>query len=171
MDDFAFWDRVLTEEEIETIYNDGEGRTVEDAAKLLNVKEEQTGFAFAEGDATLPYSPDFSFVNTAAGGQSSGEISYAITSGTGEASIDPASGEITDVTKAGTIQVTATKTGSDLYNDAVATYTLTVEKAPPEILTAPTASQVEAGASLSDALLTGGQASVPGSFVWSDPMR
>lgn len=259
VDDFAFWGRVLTEEEIETIYNSGEGRTVEDAAKLLNVKEEQTGFAFAEGDATLPYSPDFSFVNTAAGGQSSGEISYAITSGTGEASIDPttgeitgvtkpgalvitatkagdenyyaakasytltvtkgeqtgfafmkedtsmpyaedfryinkaiggqtsgaivyaitggtgtatidpASGEITDVTKAGTIQVTATKTGSDLYNDAVATYTLTVEKALPEILTAPTASQVEAGASLSDALLTGGQASVPGSFVWRDP--
>ena len=259
VDDFAFWGRVLTEEEIEIIYNGGEGRTVEDAAKLLNVKEEQTGFAFAGGDATLPYSPGFSFVNTAAGGQSSGEISYAITSGTGVASIDPitgeitgvtkpgilvvtatkagdenyyaakasytltvtkgeqtgfsfmkedtsmpyaedfryinkaiggqtngavvyaitggtgtavidpASGEITEVVKAGTIQVTATKTGSDLYNDAMATYTLTVEKALPEILTAPAAGQVEAGACLSDALLTGGQASVPGSFVWSDP--
>lgn len=81
-------------------------------------------------------------MNTAAGGQSSGEISYAITSGTGEASIDPTTGEITGVIKPGTLVVTATKAGDENYY---------------------------AGASLSDALLTGGQASVPGSFVWSDP--
>lgn len=93
-------------------------------------KADQTGFKFAATNpAAKTYSPTFSFSNAASGGQSAGTITYAITGGTGSATIDTAVGTITDVTAAGTITVQATKAGDSVYNNATDTYTLTINKA------------------------------------------
>jgi len=90
----------------------------------------QTGFVFdVLTPASQTFSPMFSFVNIANGGQTEHKPTYAITGGTGEAEIDIITGEITNVTRAGTIVVTATKLGDDLYNSATAEYTLTVLRA------------------------------------------
>lgn len=169
VDDFAFWGRALTTEEIAILYNDGAGRTVLDAAKLFIEKADQTGFAFEEGDSVKPYSPAFRYTNTAGGGESGGGVTYAITGGTGAACIDASDGEITKVTKSGTLIVTATKAGDDAYNPATAVYMLTIEKATPDIITPPAASNLSVGGTLSDAALTGGAASISGRFAWTNP--
>ena len=93
-------------------------------------KAAQTGFAFDDSaPEAQEYSPTFGFTNVASGGQSEHEPSYAITGGTAQALIDNTSSEITTVTKAGTITVTATKLGNDVYNDVTAEYTVAINRA------------------------------------------
>ena len=63
-----------------------------------------------------------------------------------------------------------TYTASDLLgNIGTATRTVIVGKATPTITSAPTASSIIAGQKLSASTLTGGSASVPGTFAWTDP--
>ena len=66
-----------------------------------------------------------------------------------------------------TYSVTFTPTDSDNYGPATTTVTLTVNKATPTIITAPTASAITYGQALSDSDLTGGSASVAGTFSWT----
>ena len=54
------------------------------------------------------------------------------------------------------------------YSTVTTTVTLTVSKATPTIPTVPTASAITYGQSLADSALTGGSASVPGSFSWTN---
>ncbi len=72
-------------------------------------------------------------------------------------------------TDSGVTQFSITFTPSDTanYTDATATITLTIAKATPSIITAPTASAITYGEALSDSILTGGSASVPGAFAWT----
>jgi hypothetical protein len=63
-----------------------------------------------------------------------------------------------------------TYTASDLSgNIGTATRTVIVGKATPTIAQAPTASVIIAGQKLSASVLTGGTASVPGTFAWTNP--
>jgi hypothetical protein len=63
-----------------------------------------------------------------------------------------------------------TYTASDLSgNIGTATRTVIVGKATPTINSAPTASSIIAGQKLSASTLTGGSASVPGTFAWTNP--
>jgi hypothetical protein len=102
-----------------------------DGAVTVNVaKASQTGFSFATAEPEdQTYSPTFSFTNEASGGQSEGTISYKMTGGTAEVSVNRDTGEITGVVKAGTVTVTATRTGNDNYKDIQASYTVTIVKA------------------------------------------
>jgi hypothetical protein len=66
--------------------------------------------------------------------------------------------------------ITATYSGTTNYNGSSATaMTQTVNKAPPTILTPPTASDIVAGQTLASSVLSGGAASVAGSFDFTTP--
>jgi len=74
---------------------------------------------------------------------------------------------IPTVTNSG-YQVTFTPTDTDNYNTVANNVSITVSKATPTI-TWPTAATIIYGAALSTSVLSGGAASVPGSFDWSYP--
>ncbi len=56
----------------------------------------------------------------------------------------------------------------DNYKQLTTTVTLTVNKATPTINTKPSAADITYGDSLSDSVLSGGEASVPGTFTWTN---
>lgn len=76
-------------------------------------------------------------------------------------------------TNAGTydVEITVQPAGNlaSTYQATTASMKMIVKKATPEINTPPTASVVGKGAKLSSSILTGGSASVPGTFVWAAP--
>ena len=65
--------------------------------------------------------------------------------------------------------VTFTPTDTADYNTVTATVTVTVSKATPTVSAWPTASALTFGQALSASTLTGGTASVPGTFAWTTP--
>jgi len=66
--------------------------------------------------------------------------------------------------------ITATYSGDINFTvAAVATMTQTVNQATPNVTTWPTASAITYGQTLASSTLTGGTASVPGSFAWTTP--
>ncbi|MGL2964934.1 beta strand repeat-containing protein, partial [Flavobacterium sp. RSB2_4_14] len=65
--------------------------------------------------------------------------------------------------------VTFTPTDTDNYNTATTTTSVTVDKALTTISEAPTASSITYGQTLASSILTGGTASVPGSFAFTTP--
>ena len=68
---------------------------------------------------------------TASGGTGTGAVTYAVTNGTGEATIDPNTGVLTPV-KVGSVSVIATKAGNNDYNDVTsAPFALMVKPATP----------------------------------------
>jgi hypothetical protein len=70
---------------------------------------------------------------------------------------------------AGSYVYTASVTEDDNYNGATsAPLVFLINKAAPSITAAPTASAITAGQALSSSGLSGGTASVPGSFAWTD---
>ena len=91
-------------------------------------KADQTGFVFKETQHEITYEPDLTFDNAATGGQSTGNVTYTITSDNGVASIGSATGILT-INKAGTVTVKATRAADDKYNEVTAEYTLTINKA------------------------------------------
>jgi len=102
-------------------------------------------------------------VNQVNKGGSAGAVtlSYA---GTGSTSY----GSSTPPTSAGTYTVTATVAADSTYNEASSTPTaFTIAKATPTVSVAPTASAVTVGALLSSSTLSGGTASVAGTFAWT----
>ena len=103
------------------------------------------------------------------GGSGAGAVTYAVTDGTGKATID-ANGVLTPV-QVGAVTVTATKAGDDAYNDVTsAAVTVTVTKAKPT--GEPSYKQVTGrGKTLKDAALTieGGSLSLKdGTLEWLD---
>ena len=64
--------------------------------------------------------------------------------------------------------VTFTPTDSGNYNSVNGSVSVTVGKATPSITTPPAASRIFVGQTLADSVLTGGEASVDGSFAWTD---
>jgi len=65
--------------------------------------------------------------------------------------------------------ITFTPTDAANYTTATTTIPITISRATPTISTPPTASNITYGADLSGATLTGGTASVPGAFTFTDP--
>jgi hypothetical protein len=65
--------------------------------------------------------------------------------------------------------VTFTPEDAANYNTATTSVNVTVNKAVVEITEAPTASSITFGGSLADSTLTGGTASVPGTFAFTNP--
>lgn len=98
------------------------------------------------------------------GGSTGGvTLSYA---GTGSTSYGSSS---TPPTSAGTYKVTATVAADSTYYEASSVPTaFTIAKATPAVSEAPTASAVTVGALLSSSTLSGGTASVGGTYAWTD---
>ena len=72
-------------------------------------------------------------------------------------------------TRGGNLQVTAYAIEDDYYLADTCVRELTVLPAYPTIVTYPTASPISYGQKLGESLLSGGEASVSGSFAWVDP--
>lgn len=107
--------------------------------------------------------PGVSEVNT---GGSTGAVTLSY-SGTGSTSYPTSS---TPPINAGTYTVTATVASDSTYNQASSAATaFTITKANPTVSLAPTASAVTVGAQLSTSNLSGGTASVPGTYAWTVP--
>jgi autotransporter-associated beta strand protein len=107
--------------------------------------------------------PGFNEVNK--GGSTGGlTLSYA---GTGSTTYGPS--DIPPI-NAGTYTLTATVASDSSYNEASSTPTaFTIGKATPTVTVAPTASPVTVGALLSSSILSGGAASVAGTYAWTTP--
>ena len=107
---------------------------------------------------------------TASGGSGTGAVTYAVTNGTGEATIDAATGKLTPV-KVGTVKVTATKAGDASYNSVTsAEVEITITRATPTGEPKYTAITTS-GKTLKDAALTldGGTISLAdGKLEWID---
>ena len=99
------------------------------------------------------------------GGSTGGvTLSYA---GTGSTAYGPSA---TPPINAGTYSLTATVAADSTYNQASSAPTaFTISKATPAVSVAPTASAVTAGALLSSSTLSGGTATVVGTFAWTTP--
>jgi hypothetical protein len=98
-------------------------------------------------------------------GQSYAELGAAVTNGT--SSTATVSGAV-NTSAAGTYILTYTAS-DNAGNVGTATRTVIVGKATPSITQPPTASDITAGQKLSASALSGGTASVPGTFAWSNP--
>ena len=72
------------------------------------------------------------------------------------------------IIKAGVVDITAYQAGNDKYNEASLTRTITIQLTPIELLAAPTASEIPAGAELNASLLQNGSANVEGAFRWEN---
>lgn len=70
---------------------------------------------------------------------------------------------------AGTVTITAYQAGDNRYEPVSETKTIEIMLTPTTINEAPTASEIAAGQALSVSKLSGGEASVEGSFAWQTP--
>ena len=144
--------------------------TCNEASATLTIsvaKAAQSGFGFAGSRVVKTYG-DAEFTVSATGGQSTGVVTYAVTSGRGVASVNSATGRVT-IQKAGTAVITATRAEDDRYNAATQTITIIVDKAPTIVTALPLATDIGVIGKLSTSALSGGAGSVPGHFSWADP--
>lgn len=125
----------------------------------------QSGFGFSP-DTINKVCSDAPFAISVSGGQGDGAVTYRVTGGSGAVSI---SGNTVTPLKAGTAVITATKAAYGSFNQATATLTINVGVGTPAITTLPTASQLLGAGLLSGVSLSGGAASVPGTFAWTNP--
>lgn len=129
----------------------------------LTDKDDQAALTLT-GGTTVVYGETLQLGTT--GGSGTGAVTYAVTNGTGEATID-ATGKLTP-TKAGTVTVTATKAADANYNSVTsAPVTITIAKATPTGAPGYTAITAE-GKTLADAGLTVGTITPEGTIKWVD---
>ena len=97
---------------------------------ILNVYalQPQTGFGFTTHSVTIGYKAGAKTRSIASGGQSTGAVTYSVSSGDVDAvTIDANNGEVT-ILSTGTVVITATKAGDTVYAPAYSTYLLTIAK-------------------------------------------
>ena len=127
----------------------------------LTNKDDQAALTLT-GGTTVVYGETLQLGTS--GGSGTGAVTYAVTNGTGEATID-ATGKLTP-TKAGTVTVTATKAADANYNSVTsAPVTITITKATPTGAPGYTAITAE-GKTLADAGLTVGTITPAGTIKW-----
>ncbi|MGN0316849.1 MAG: hypothetical protein ACI4E1_02825 [Lachnospira sp.] len=87
-----------------------------------------SGFSFADPNpVNRKYVENDTFTNVASGGNGTGKVTYAVTSGDA-ATVNKNTGEL-NIVKAGEIEVTATREADDKYAEISVSYSLTIEKA------------------------------------------
>ena len=113
--------------------------------------------------ATAAYGATFTVGSS--GGSGTGAVTFAAT---GNCTVSGAT--VTVTSGSGTCSVTATKAADANYGSATsAAATVTVSRAPAPVSTWPTASAITYRQTLSSSVLSGGAASVPGSFSFTTP--
>ncbi len=136
------------------------------AAITVN-SSDQSNFGFSDTILVKTYG-DAPFTILAAGGQGSGNVTYAVSGGSDIVSVDTQTGRVT-IKKAGSAVITAIKAADGSFNQATAALTIRVDKAIPSVKTLPKSTQLISAGPLSSSTLSGGTASVPGNFVWAKP--
>lgn len=134
--------KITVEKDYETTY-DGTVKSVESPTTYFTVKKADGNDAAVNSDYTLVYAYK----------QNGQVVKSPTNAGTYDVEI--------------TVQPAGTLVGT--YQATTASMKMIVKKATPVINTPPTASVVGKGAKLSSSILTGGSASVPGTFVWAAP--
>ena len=133
----------------------------------LTDKDDQAALTLT-GGTTVVYGQTLQLGTS--GGNGTGAVTYAVTNGTGEATIDAATGKLTPV-KVGTVKVKATKAGDASYNSVTsAEVEITITRATPTGAPKYTAITTS-GKTLADAgLTTTGSTLNPnaGTLVWVD---
>ena len=133
----------------------------------LTAKDDQAALTLT-GGTTVVYGQTLQLGTS--GGSGTGTVTYAVTNGTGEATIDAATGKLTPV-KVGTVKVKATKAGDASYNSVTsAEVEITITRATPAGAPKYTAITTS-GKTLADAgLTTTGSTLNPnaGTLVWVD---
>ena len=102
------------------------------------------------------------------GQKGTGAVIYSVPEDNGVLELPDNHGSGVKIIGAGTVMVTAAIAGDEKYNGTTVTRKITIGKAAAPQIIWPTASSVEAGSSLSAAVLTGGSTEY-GSFTWKDP--
>ena len=133
----------------------------------LTAKDDQAALTLT-GGTTVVYGQTLQLGTS--GGSGTGAVTYAVTNGTGEATIDAASGKLTPV-KVGTVKVKATKAADASFNEATsAEVEITINRATPT--GEPTYTKITtSGKTLADAgLTTAGSTLNPnaGTLEWVD---
>ena len=149
-----------------TIGSDNYADATVNVVITLTAKDDQAALTLT-GGTTVVYGQTLQLGTS--GGSGTGAVTYAVTNGTGEATIDAATGKLTPV-KVGTVKVTATKAGDASYNSITsAEVEITITRATPT--GAPKYTAITTiGKTLADAGLTtaGSNLSVPGTVKWVD---
>ena len=117
---------------------------------------------------SLNTTDDVTFDATTSGSAANLSVTYAVTAGDA-ATVNAATGELTIVTE-GEVTIEASAAGNTSYYDAEpVSYTFHISKVTPEITIIPTAATMTLpNTNLGSCSLTGGEATVGGSFAWAD---
>lgn len=97
-----------------------------------------------------------------------GEVSFAIQPAEGVASLE---GNTLTALAAGTVTITATAPENENYEAASVSYTVTVIKHTPEIITLPTVAPLGHGTALTDDMLNGGESNIEGTWSFINPSQ
>lgn len=97
-----------------------------------------------------------------------GEVSFAIQPAEGVASLE---GNTLTALAAGTVTITATAPENENYEAASVSYTVTVIKHTPEIITLPTVAPLGYGTALTDDMLNGGESNIEGTWSFVNPTQ
>ncbi len=97
-----------------------------------------------------------------------GEVSFAIQPAEGVASLE---GNTLTALAAGTVTITATVPENENYEAASVSYTVTVIKHTPEIITLPTVAPLGHGTALADTMLNGGESNIEGTWSFVNPTQ
>lgn len=97
-----------------------------------------------------------------------GEVSFAILPAEGVASLE---GNTLTALAAGTVTITATAPENENYEAASVSYTVTVIKHTPEIITLPTVAPLGHGTALTDDMLNGGESNIKGTWSFVNPTQ
>lgn len=97
-----------------------------------------------------------------------GEVSFAIQPAEGVASLE---GNTLTALAAGTLTITATAPENENYEAASVSYTVTVIKHTPEIITLPTVAPLGHGTALTDDMLNGGESNIEGTWSFVNPTQ
>ena len=150
-----------------TIGSDNYENSTVNVVITLTAKDDQAALTLT-GGTTVVYGQTLQLGTS--GGNGTGAVTYAVTNGTGEATIDAATGKLTPV-KVGTVKVKATKAGDASYNSVTsAEVEITITRATPTGAPKYTAITTS-GKTLADAgLTTTGSTLNPnaGTLVWVD---
>lgn len=97
-----------------------------------------------------------------------GEVSFAIQPAEGVALLE---GNTLTALAAGTVTITATAPENENYEAASVSYTVTVIKHTPEIVTLPTVAPLGHGTALADTMLNGGESNIEGTWSFVNPTQ
>jgi hypothetical protein len=133
-----------------------------------SVTESTQTITFAQPTTPVTYAPGLTVSLSATGGGSGNAVIFTVdATSTGVGTV---SSNTLTVTHAGRFVVDANQAGNSNYYAAdQAQRTVMVNPAMPMITTPPAAAAITEGAALSTSALTGGTASVAGSFAWTAP--